>query len=231
MATGTILIADPNEDFREALTAVFSRDFQVRCCGRGDEAAALLEESKPDLLILDLELPGLDGISLLKQLSDRPPVLVVTYLITPVTYHLLLELDIAYAIRKPCAMQKVLDRALDVMRVSFRPREPLHLHRWLAGLGLSSGRRGFRHLLTGLPLLAENRNQLLSKELYETIAVLDNSSAGAVEKAIRDVIQDGWAWGDRREWERCFPGMRRCPSNREFLFRIADLLKERQLCG
>ena len=51
------------------------------------------------------------------------------------------------------------------------------------------------------------------------------------EKAIRETVRRGWQEGNRREWNRCFPGIVRCPSNREFLFRIADLLRDRQLCG
>lgn len=231
MEPRTVLIADPTEEFREALALALSPGFRVRCCGRGDEALAMLEAEQPDLLILDLELPVLDGISLLKQLADRPPVLVVSYLITPVTYGLLLEMGIEYAIIKPSSAQKVADRAYDVLRVSQLPREPLCLRRGLVLLGLSSGRGGFRHLLTGLPLLAENRDQQLSKELYDAIAKLDNSKPGAVEKAIREAIHEGWERGDRREWARFFPGFTRCPTNKEFLFRMADLLRERQLCG
>lgn len=230
MEPRTVLIADPTEEFREALALALSPGFRVRCCGRGDEALAMLEAEQPDLLILDLELPGLDGISLLKQLTDRPPVLVVTYQITPVTYGLLLEMGVEYAIIKPSPAQKVAERAYDVLRLSQLPREPLCLRKGLSRLGISS-RRGVQHMLTGLPLLAESRDQQLSKELYDAIARLDNSNPKAVEKAIREAIQKGWEKGDRREWARFFPGFTRCPTNGEFLFRMADLLRERQLCG
>lgn len=231
MEPWTVLIADLSAEFREALTTLLSPHFQVRGCSRGDEALAILAEQTPDLLILDLDLPGLDGISLLRSLPRRPPVLVVSYLINSVTYQLLTELGVEYAIRKPSPLHNVADRAFDLVRTVQSSREPLCLHKGLVRMGLPSGKRGFRHLLTGLPLLVENRDQQLSKELYEAIAKQDNSTPKAVEKAIRETVRMGWEKGDRREWENCFPGITHCPCNREFLFRMADLLRDRKLCG
>lgn len=226
-----VLIADPAEEFRVALTQALSPGFQVICCARGDEVPGLLTSEKPDLLIMELSLPGLDGISLLEQLTERPPVLVVADLISDYVHSTLIRLQVEYAIRKPCAIHKVADRAYDLVRPSRISGGRDSLQDILTHLCLPSGRGGFQHLLTGLPLLAENRRQQLSKELYETIALLDNSTPSAVEKAIREVIRDGWTACDRREWNRYFPGLNRCPRNKEFLFRMADLLRERQRCG
>lgn len=226
-----VLIADPSEEFREALTLALCPGFQVIACARGDEVPALLESEKPDLLILELSLPGLEGIALLERLRSRPPVLVVTDLITPYVYGALVRLEVEYAIRKPCPVQAVADRAFDLVRTAQAVREPDCLQALLIRLGLPSGRQGFAHLLTGLPLLCRNRDQQLSKELYETIAALDHSTSAAVEKSIREVIRQGWNTGDRREWNRIFPGLTRCPRNKDFLFRIADLLREQRRCG
>lgn len=225
------LIADPSEEFREALAQALSPGFRVRCCGRGDEALGLLTSEKPDLLILDLALPGLEGISLLEQLPERPPVLVVTDLINPYIQSALARLGVEYAIRKPCPIQSAADRAFDLVRPGRTSRELACLQKALTGLGIPGGRQGFQHLLTGLPLLAEQRDQRLSKELYVSIAALDNSTPAAVEKSIREVIHQGWASGSRREWNHLFPAQSRCPRNKEFLFHMAHLIRERRLCG
>jgi CheY-like chemotaxis protein len=226
-----VLIADPAEEFRDALVAALSPSFQVILCHRGDEIPALLLKEQPDLLILELALPGLDGISLLEQLPQRPPVLVVSDSISAYAQGALLRLNVEYAIRKPAPIASVVNRATDLIHTAAIPQGPACLLDVLVRLGLPSGRQGFRHLLTGLPLLARNRDQQLSKELYDTIARLDHSTAGAVEKAIRDVIREGWNSGGRKEWNRLFPGLNHCPRNKEFLFRIADLIREQQLCG
>ena len=226
-----VLIADTAEEFCQALTQALCPGFRVICCTRGDEVPALLASEMPDLLILELSLPGLDGISLLEQLPERPPVLVVSGSINGYVQNALIRLGVEYAIRKPASIQAVADRAYDLVRTAAMTQIPTCLSDLLIRLGLPSWRQGFRHLLTGLPLLVQDRNQQLSKELYETIARLDHSSAAAVEKAIREVIRDGWNTGDRREWNRWFSCSDRCPRNKEFLFRIADLLQEHQLCG
>lgn len=226
-----VVIADPSEEFREALALALSPDFRVHCCARGDAALKLLSAEMPDLLILDLALPGLEGISLLEQLPMRPPVLVVTDLINPYIQSSLARLRVEYAIRKPCSIQSVARRAFDLVGSGKISREQICLQKALIGLGIPNGRQGFQHLLTGLPLLAEQRNQQLSKELYTAIASLDRSTPAAVEKAIREVIRDGWNSGSHREWNRLFPTLARCPRNKEFLFRMADLFREQQLCG
>lgn len=226
-----VLIADPAEEFRAALTQALSAGFQVVTCTRGDEVAALLKSEQPDLLILELSLPGLDGITLLEQLDARPPTLVVTDLLNPYVHQALVRLGVEYAIRKPSPIQAVADRAYDLARTAHAAREPDCLQEALTRLGFSSGRQGFAHLLTGIPLLSQNRNQQLSKELYETIAMLDHSTPAAVEKAIREELRRGWDAGDRREWSRLFPGRAQCPRNKEFLFRMADLLREHRRCG
>lgn len=226
-----VLIADPAQEVREALTEALCPDFRVICCCRGDEVPALLASEKPDLLILELSLQGLDGISLLEQLPERPPVLVVSNSLTDYVRGALLRLNVEYAIQKPCSIRAVAARARDLVQNIRAPQSPACLRETLIRLGLPSWRNGFGHLLTGLPLLARNRDQQLSKELYEAIARLDHTTAAAVEKAIREVIREGWHCGDRREWNRLFPGHSHCPRNKEFLFRLADLLRDRKLCG
>lgn len=230
MESQKILIADPSEEFREALRHALPPGFQVVWCARGDQVPVLLTSEQPALLVLELALSGLDGISLLEQLPQRPPVLVVSDSITLYVQQALARLGVEYAMRKPASIQSVADRVCDLLQTSLS-QSPAGLGDFLIRLGLPSWRHGFQHLLTGLPLLSRERNQQLSKELYDTIARLDHSSAAAVEKGIRDVIREGWEIGDRREWNRLFPGMNRCPRNKEFLFRIADLLRDQQRCG
>ncbi|MDO6431040.1 LytTR family DNA-binding domain-containing protein [Flavitalea sp. BT771] len=48
------------------------------CCGNGIEALRRLQEGHFDLLFLDIEMPGLNGISLLKSLAHRPAVVITT---------------------------------------------------------------------------------------------------------------------------------------------------------
>ena len=80
-----ILIADCNEDYRVALTAALKDCYHVRSCRTGTEAWTLLNQEQPDIFILDLMLPELDGLTLLERIYAkglRPVVLAVTPIIS-----------------------------------------------------------------------------------------------------------------------------------------------------
>lgn len=67
-----ILIADDQQLVREALGVLLSLqpDIElVASCGRGDEVLELVRETQPDVVLLDIEMPGLNGIEVAAQLS------------------------------------------------------------------------------------------------------------------------------------------------------------------
>ncbi len=69
-----MLVVDDDDGLREYLQALASsRGFQVFAAPTGEEAIATLERSRPDLVTLDLVLPGMDGLETLKQLKERLP--------------------------------------------------------------------------------------------------------------------------------------------------------------
>lgn len=221
-----VLIADPEESFRDALARALEPDFQVLTCIRGDEALALIRQENPDVLILELSLPGLDGLGLLRSLDRKPQILVVSdFLDSPFIRGSLAQLGIQYALRKPCPIRTVAERASDLIAMEQNLALSRSAYELLDSLGLPCGRQGFQLLLTGLPLLAADRDQRLSKELYQQIALRCNTTGTSVEKAIRDTIRSGWESGNPEVWQRCFPGSSRCPRNKEFLFRMADILR------
>jgi two-component system response regulator MtrA len=64
-----ILVVDDDAALAEMLTLVLHNEgFQSRIVGRGDEAYAAFTDYKPDLVLLDLMLPGLDGIEVCRQI-------------------------------------------------------------------------------------------------------------------------------------------------------------------
>jgi len=77
-----ILLVDDEEDFTQALSERLElRDYAVTVAGSGEECLEALETEVPDIVILDLKMPGLGGIEVLKRIkSDHPdlPVLLLT---------------------------------------------------------------------------------------------------------------------------------------------------------
>jgi CheY-like chemotaxis protein len=80
----TILIAEDNLVNRELLREMLeAKDYRVAEARDGKEALAKIDEIKPDLVLLDLNMPVLDGFATIRLIRDHPtfyqiPVLAVT---------------------------------------------------------------------------------------------------------------------------------------------------------
>ena len=80
----TILIADDNDAVRRAVCEVFTRDSDFEVCGEahdGHEAIEKAQRLHPDLIILDLSMPVMNGLDAARALRDRlaPPVPIILF--------------------------------------------------------------------------------------------------------------------------------------------------------
>ena len=78
-----IVLADDNAQFRAALKRLLERDPGIRVVAEaasGCEAIALCEEHSPDVVLMDVSMPGLDGLEATYELKSRSPDLVVLML-------------------------------------------------------------------------------------------------------------------------------------------------------
>jgi two-component system alkaline phosphatase synthesis response regulator PhoP len=84
MAKEVILIVDDEEDIRELVALNLRREgYQILTCDTGERALELVRSKKPDLVVLDLMLPGVDGLEVCRRLkadpdSRRIPVVMLT---------------------------------------------------------------------------------------------------------------------------------------------------------
>ena len=72
----SILLVDDHAILRQGLNALLAKepDFEVIAeTGDGLEALELAERLQPDIIVLDLELPGLKGLEVLRQIQQRNP--------------------------------------------------------------------------------------------------------------------------------------------------------------
>lgn len=98
-----ILIVDDESSVRESLQLILSRSYYVESATSGDEALDLLAKSEleaaehgvklelPDLVLLDVMMPGIDGIEILKQLCSRFPSIPVIMLTASKTVSTVVE--------------------------------------------------------------------------------------------------------------------------------------------
>ncbi|MBW1671136.1 MAG: response regulator [Deltaproteobacteria bacterium] len=73
MASQKVLSVDDEEDIPELLKFNFSREgYQVLCAESGEQALRLVRSENPDLIVLDLMLPGIDGLEVTRRLKNDP---------------------------------------------------------------------------------------------------------------------------------------------------------------
>ena len=84
MASEKILLVEDNPvNRRLAVFLLRSRGYEVTEAATGPEAFQILEKQRPDLIVMDIQLPGMDGLEVTKKLKEQPattdiPVIAVT---------------------------------------------------------------------------------------------------------------------------------------------------------
>lgn len=73
MPLESILVVDDEEEIQQLIDYTLNKEgYQVRCVGSGEAALAELRRGLPDLVILDLMLPGVDGLEVCRRLRREP---------------------------------------------------------------------------------------------------------------------------------------------------------------
>lgn len=103
-ATIRVLIVDDSILFREALSRVLSEDSSIEIIGKANDAYSAQEkirELKPDVVTLDIEMPRMNGIELLRVLLPKHPVPVVVVTASPTSAFEALDAGAIDYVRKP----------------------------------------------------------------------------------------------------------------------------------
>lgn len=233
-----LLIAEGNEELRQALVRDLSDAFVVKACADGAQARLALRELQPDILLLDLMLPCVDGITLLKEARAadlRPVTLVTLSFVSDYILSALQKYDVAYLMSKPCSTDALVGQIRELAatldpaaQTAADPAIPLSA--MLTELRLSPKLDGFQYLLLAIPLYMLDPRQALTKELYTAVGHRCGKSGQQVERSIRTAIHSAWLKGDKATWQRYFPtapdGSVPRPSNGDFIARISACLSE-----
>ncbi|MFQ5539757.1 MAG: response regulator [Candidatus Binatia bacterium] len=110
----TIMVVDDNHDIVEILRTMLEENgFNVRCAYSGEELFVALEEQKPDLILLDIMMPNMDGYEVLTRLKWKTATASIpVILLTAKVYHKDVEkgyrLGTEYYIKKPFTITEVI---------------------------------------------------------------------------------------------------------------------------
>lgn len=119
MTSARILIAEDQSDLAQILVDYLKRDgFSASAVADGTGAMAELRRAPPDLLLLDLMLPGMDGLQILRELrkSSSLPVILVTAKVEEIDRLIGLELGADDYVCKPYSPREVVARVKAVLR-------------------------------------------------------------------------------------------------------------------
>lgn len=232
-----VLVADASEQWRELLEKDLGQNFQVCACADGIQALELTRQLQPDVLVLDLMLSGTDGLSVVRDLQERPdcPRIIVTgrYFSNFVTMALE-RYQVDSIMLKPCTARSVAERVQELLvdeeETATVYQDPYdYITTLLVRLGARTSQQGFRYLRRGIMLLMEEPGQQLTKQLYPTIAAEFRTSSNNVEKAMRTTVTNAWANRRDQVWRAYFPlapgGQIPKPTAGQFLIRLSDAVR------
>lgn len=233
----TLMIVDDSALFREALKEALSDTYVIYSFCNGKEALEAAPDVRPEVMILDLMLPELDGVTLLHEIQRaglRPMVLAVTRFFNEYVLESAQELGIGYIIRKPCTPAAVAQRVCDLCkRMNSRPEKPVdpvqYVTEQIQFLRFSPRHNGSDYLREAVLLMCQRPNISITKELYPTVGAQFGSNALQVERSIRSAINAAWNQPGKDRWARFFPpdpdGHISRPSNGLLIARLAEDLR------
>ena len=239
----SVVLADASEEYRTILkkTMESTGEFQVvGSTGSGAEALRLVQQLYPQLLIMDLVLPELDGFGLLKQLQsmgDRAPrTIVVSAFCVQRTVSQAVQMGVWYLLSKPCSEESLLELMRQAAQSQqetgdFSPALEGQVTAIIHEIGVPAHIKGYQYLREAIMMSVEDPDMLgsITKVLYPTIAKRYQTTSSRVERAIRHAIEVAWNRGKMETLDNLFgytisTGKGK-PTNSEFIALIADRIR------
>lgn len=228
-----VLIADASEEFRMALADVLRGTYIVRSCQEGNQTLEALHHMRPDILVLDMLLPGIDGISLLQKAADaglQPMVLATTGFVNEYVLECAERMGVGYVMVKPCDVYATAARIADLQQhlqpsAVSRPDLRTVVSNLLLTLNVPTKLKGYACLREAILESVRDPSQQVTKELYPKVAKICDGNAVQVERSIRSAIAAAWERRDEQLWRMYFrpnqQGHLERPTNAAFISGLA----------
>lgn len=221
-----VAIADDNREFLELLKEFINTQDDMVVCGvatNGNDVLDIVKRDEPDVLILDIIMPVLDGIGTLERMSDfrrMPKVIMLTAFGQDNVTRRAIELGVSYFILKPFDMPVLVDRIRQVagdpqQRVTSISSAPsavavnnassinrrtidADITQIIHEIGVPAHIKGYHYLREAIGIVFQDVEILgsITKVLYPRIAERYKTTPSRVERAIRHSIEVAWGRGN-----------------------------------
>ncbi len=255
-----VLIADDNPRIASTLEDTLKKDPEIEVVGKaedGMEALGMIEETKPDLLLLDLIMPKLDGLGVLERIHEdrnvgkQPEVIVISAISQERVTESAFGLGAAYYLLKPFDNDIVLSHVQHFKpgaRTKFivNPEEQRRSEKMakynlesdvtniIHEIGVPAHIKGYQYLRDAIMMSVDDHEMLnsITKILYPSIAKQHGTTPSRVERAIRHAIEVAWSRGKVDTIDELFGytvhNGKGKPTNSEFVALIADKIRLEQ---
>ena len=224
----SVLIADDNKEFCSILNDYLLNQKDIVVTGiakDGREALELIQQKQPDLVVLDIIMPHLDGLGVLEKLNGMdldkmPRVIVLSAVGQDEITQQAITLGADYYVVKPFDMDIFTKRIREMFstqdvetkrrsvstqvvqrEAAATSRGPIDLETEITSIiheiGVPAHIKGYMYLREAITMVVNDMELLsaVTKELYPSIAKKYNTTASRVERAIRHAIEVAWGRG------------------------------------
>ena len=244
-----VAIADDNRGFSDIMQECLLQQSDIDLVGvayNGEEILSVIEEKKPDVVILDIIMPHLDGIGVLERLNSangkRPKIIMLTAFGQENITQRVVELGVDYYILKPFNMDVLINRVRQlasaitsqrpVVAQAIKSRSvDVEVTSIIREIGIPAHIKGYQYLRDAIVMIIEEIELLgaVTKVLYPAIAEKHTTTPSRVERAIRHAIEVAWSRGNMEVINKLFGCTAKLakgkPTNSEFMAMIADKLR------
>ncbi|GGI39950.1 sporulation initiation factor Spo0A C-terminal domain-containing protein [Mammaliicoccus stepanovicii] len=233
MGVKVAIIEDSRAYVSEMSDYLKKHDIEIVNIGyNGKEALEILNGAEFDVLLLDLILPHIDGMTLLRRYikpNKKYKVICMSAFVSDNVLKESVSLGVDYFLIKPVEFDVLLNtihRVLDKSKRKITEIEALDL--LLEKIGFSYNLNGYKYIKYGVKLmLNHSHNMQLTKELYPQISEHFNVQANNVERSIRHAIKLAWDKELKKYWydeEKSYVR----PTNGEFIIHLYQKYKDNQ---
>ena len=257
MAQLNVAIGDDNERILEILGEIVSNDKDLNLVGKannGEEMYQIIKNKQPDVVLLDLIMPKMDGLSVMdevakdKNVKKFPQFIIITAVGQEKITEDAFRKGASYYIMKPFQNETVLKRIKYIqsevrpdnhkpknitINVEDAPEENLEnkVTSMIHEIGIPAHIKGYHYLRDAIMMAVEDMDVLnaITKILYPTVAKKHRTTSSRVERAIRHAIEVAWSRGKVDVLDELFAYTvsygKGKPTNSEFIALIADTIR------